>query len=77
MESSYLLGDKEQLLELRHSLHLVCQDLDDRLRSLEGFEFEESMVMGSMERITAEHKNNGLLKEASMETRKWRRARQA
>jgi hypothetical protein len=69
MESSFLHDDKEQLLELRHSLQLACQDVEDRLRALEGFEFEENLAMGSMERITAEHEKEGLLNGAPMETR--------
>lgn len=43
MESPSLQQAKEQLLELRQSLHQVCKDVEERLRTLEGYEIESKV----------------------------------
>lgn len=69
MESSSLRDDKEQLLELRHSLQLVCKDVDDRLRALEGSDFELKQGMGAIDRFFLENVQNEPQTAAPMETR--------
>ncbi len=48
-DSASLQDAKELLLELRQSLQQVCRDVDERLRALEGFQYDGNHVNNSME----------------------------
>jgi len=69
MESSLQKDDKEQLLELRHSLQLVCKDVDDRLRALEGSQIEAKRAMAPMDRVVFENVQDKTQAVVPMETR--------
>jgi hypothetical protein len=69
MESSSKQDDKEQLLELRHSLQLVCQDVDDRIRALEGSQIEAKRELAPMNQVVFENAKNKPQIAAPMETR--------
>jgi len=69
MESSSQQDDKEQLLELRHSLQLVCKDVDDRLRAIEGSQIEAKRAVEPMNRVVFENEKNKPQAPAPMETR--------
>jgi hypothetical protein len=50
-DSSTLPNAKEQLLELRQSLHQVCKDVDERLQRLESHENEQSQAPAWQEQV--------------------------